>query len=117
MSAKKPFKSISAPAPAKPSVKDVAQFAAERAPSLATSIAERPATEIGPAPAEQGGADEKPKPKLARLNLEIPASLRPQIRQRALDEDCTIVAVVLRALAKDGFDIAEEDLQPYRRHG
>ena len=85
MTAKKPFQSIAAAGTRRPNLRDVQAFAAERgAPLLSKNL---------------GAASPSAKPTqrapVARLNLEIPAYLKSQLKKRAFEQDVSILFLVL----------------------
>jgi hypothetical protein len=51
-----------------------------------------------------------PTAEIVKLSLDVPKYVMKTLRQRGLDEDRSVRAVVLRALKQSGIDIAEEDL-------
>ena len=123
-----PFRAIDPKTSQKPSQAEIAAFAAERgAPKLAAKpVGEvKPAapagqgapapTPVQPAPAVKSAAKPAPRGETFRLNLEAPAYLKPQLRERAYKDECSILSIVLRALEKDGFKIEAADLVRDRR--
>lgn len=107
MTQKKPFASIAVHPSAKPSSDQIKDFAAERgAPTLGGKKT------ASKAPEKRTTPNRGP---VVKLSLEVPASLRPQLKQRAFEQDVTINSIVLNALAKAGFDIDEADLVSDRR--
>ena len=107
MGEKKSFRAIAPHAELKPTSAEISAFAAERG---APTLGER---KTPPEPVQK--ASTAPSGPIVRLNLEIPADLRRQLKKRAFEEDVTILSIVLGALAKDGFEIAEADLVGDRR--
>jgi hypothetical protein len=45
-----------------------------------------------------------------RLSVMLPAGVVRAVKQRALSEDLTVRAVVLRALRADGFEVADDEI-------
>ncbi|ADP70714.1 hypothetical protein Rvan_1459 [Rhodomicrobium vannielii ATCC 17100] len=51
----------------------------------------------------------RPAAKLVKLSVEVPDYVMKKLKQRALDEERSLRAVVLRALHQHGIEVAEND--------
>ena len=90
MPEKTPFKPIAATEAPRPKLRDVQAFAAERgAPQLSVQRAFAPPT-----------AKTTQRTPVARLNLEIPAYLKPQLKKRAFELDVSILFLVLECVVE-----------------
>lgn len=98
MAEKKPFQSIAPAETRRPNLREVQTFAAERGAPLLSNSRGAPSS----IPAQRA--------PVARLNLEIPAYLKPQLKKRAFEEDVSILFLVLDALSKAGYRVDEADL-------
>lgn len=50
-----------------------------------------------------------------KLTLSLPASVLRQLKQRTVQDETTLRALVLEALARDGYSITAEEIRDRRR--
>jgi hypothetical protein len=102
MTANKPeFKSFS---PFKVPTEAVDDYATRR--NIPTTVFPQAVPDVQPAPAAT---------RLVKLSVDVPDYVMKRLKQRALDEDRSHRALVLRALMQYGIEVTEEDVIDDRR--
>lgn len=89
-----------------------------QAPSAAAGAPEGPPSHeaqepSGTAPATTAQMEKQvatPRSRMKAMNLELPAYVMQQLKERALREDCSVRHVIMRCLAAQGVTIHEPDL-------